>query len=217
VTKDRAVYFAAANVTPRVPVKFEIPPHSLFAVLMRSPWWVSAGISAVIILASATLLPPLYQPAGYFGAAPWLFIAGVAGWKQLRRPGAARVEETLAAIQAMNWTAFSKLMEDAFRRDGAAVTPLADSAADFELRRNGRRSLVCCRRWKAAHTGVEPLRQLKAARREAEAAECIFVHAGELSDAARRFADENGILLLGGAALVALLPPARQLRAETRG
>jgi len=198
-------------------VKFEIPPQSLFAVLMRSPWWVSAGISAAIILASATLLPPLYQPAGYFGAAPWLFIAGVAGWKQLRRPGAARVEETLAAIQAMNWTAFSKLMEDAFRRDGAEVTPLADSAADFELRRSGRRSLVCCRRWKAAHTGVEPLRQLKAARREAEAAECIFVHAGELSDAARRFADENGILLLGGAALVALLPPARRLRAETRG
>ena len=194
-------------------MKFEIPPQSLFAVLMRSPWWVSAGISAAIILASATLLPPLYQPAGYFGAAPWLFIAGIAVWKQLRRPGATRIEATLAAIQEMNWTAFSKLMEDAFRRDGAEVTVLKDSTADFELVRNGRRSLVCCRRWKAAHTGIEPLRQLRTARREAEAAECIFVHAGELSDAARRYADENGILLLAGADLVALLPPAARLRA----
>jgi restriction system protein len=66
--------------------------------------------------------------------------------------------------------------------------------------------LVSCKRWKVARTGIEPLRDLYAAKDAREAHECIYIAAGEITDNARKFAAEKKMRLLYGAELAQLLP-----------
>lgn len=183
-------------------MKFPMAENSLFAVLLRSPWWISAAIAAGIFAAVRLVVPEVYA---FFGTLPFVVIACCAGWQQLRAPSAARVDDSLAALRALSWHDFSSAVEDAFRRDGYSVSRCDGGAADLELTRTWRVSLVGCRRWKVARTGVEPLRELHAAMRAREAQECIYVAAGEISDNARAFALANGIRLVHGAELAKLL------------
>ncbi len=174
---------------------------TLFSILSRSPWWVS-------ILAGAVLAAIAYQffpPVAPFVALPFLVIAAYAGWRQLRTPGAASAADMLGRLRAMPWENFSAMIHEAFRRDGYSVTEIAGGAADLELRKNGRVSVVSCKRWKAAQTGVGPLRELFDAMRAREAQECIYVAAGDFTANARAFATEKSIRLLHDAALAALV------------
>ena len=176
--------------------------NSLFAVLLRSPWWISVAIAAVVVVVARLFLPDAYA---FFVGLPFLVIGIYAGWRQLRAPSAGRVAETLEAVRAMSWADFSGAIEEAFRRDGYGVTRLDGGEADFELTKAGQTSLVGCKRWKVARTGVEPLRDLDAARRAREANECIYIAAGAVTDNARALAAEKKIRLLDGAELVKLL------------
>jgi restriction system protein len=116
------------------------------------------------------------------------------------------VAGTLEALRGMSWDEFSAALEAAWRRDGYEVKRLKNAAADLELGKSGRISLVACKRWKADRTGVEPLRELDAARHAREAQECIYVAAGGITDNARAFAARTNIRLLHDAELAALLP-----------
>jgi restriction system protein len=181
--------------------------NSLFAVLLRSPWWVSIAVAAAIFSLARMLLPEAYALYGIFASLPFIVIGGYAGWQQLRAPSAARIDATLESMRALSWDAFSAALEDAYRRDGYGVTRLNINGADLELSKSGRVSLVGCKRWKVARTGIEPLRDLEAARQAREAQECIYVAAGEITDNASAFASEKNIQLLHGAGLAKLLRP----------
>ena len=135
-----------------------------------------------------------------------MVIGCVAGWQQLRAPSTERIAATLETLRSMSWDEFSSALEDAFRRDGYAVSSLNISGADLELTKSGRVSLVSGKRWKAARTGIEPLKELDAARLAREAHECIYAAAGEITDNARAFAAGKNIRLLDGAELAKLLP-----------
>ncbi|HKC45581.1 MAG TPA: restriction endonuclease [Burkholderiales bacterium] len=187
-------------------MKFQIAKDSLFAILLRSPWWISIAIAAGIVAVVNFVLPAV--PAGYavFAALPFLVIGAVAGWRQLRQPSAARVGNTVEALRAMSWGDFSNALEDAFRRDGYTVSRLAGVGADFELTKAGRTTLVACKRWKVARAGVEPLRELHEAKRARDAHECLYVATGEITDGARKFATEKNVRIVHGAELAKLLP-----------
>ena len=176
--------------------------NSLFAILLRSPWWVSFIVAAGVLAAARFVLPEVYA---VFTALPFAVIGAYAGWRQLRAPSAAKVAARLEALCALSWEEFSNALEDAFRRRGYSVSRVAGRAADFELCRAGRLSLVVCRRWKAARTGIEPLRELHAAKGARDAHECIYVSAGEFTDNARAFSTEKGLRLLHGAELAELV------------
>ena len=180
--------------------------NSLFAVLLRSPWWISIAVAAGLFVAARALLPDAYAPYAIFSSLPFIVIGCVALWRQLRTPSAERVSATLESLRALNWDEFSGALEGAFRRDGYVVTRLSIAGADLELARAGRVSLVGCKRWKVARAGIEPLRELDAARRARDAHECIYVATGEFTDTARAFAATNNIRLLEGAELAKLLP-----------
>jgi restriction system protein len=190
-------------------MKFQMAKNSLFAVLLRSQWWISFAIAAVIVAFVKMILPAV--PVGYAIAAalPFIGIGAIAAWRQLRAPSAGRIVRTLEAVQAMSWGDFSGALEDAFRRDGYSVSRLnGGGAADFEMSKAGRTALVACKRWKVARTGVEPLRELHAAKETREANDCIYVAAGEITEGARKFAAQNRIRLVDGAELAKLLPRA---------
>ena len=130
-------------------MKLEMSKNSLFAILLRSPWWVSLLVAAGILLAARLVLPDLYA---FFVPLPFMVIAAYAGWKQFRAPSAAQIAAALDAMRSMSWSDFSGAVESAFRRDGYAVGRFDGPAADFELTRSGRTTLVACKRWKVART-----------------------------------------------------------------
>jgi restriction system protein len=182
--------------------------NSLFAVLLRSPWWVSLLVAVATGVASRFMLVKFDMPEPYavFVALPFIVIGCVAGWQQLRAPSAQRVAATLESLRLLSWDEFSTALEEAFRRDGYEVNRLRIAGADLELTKAGRVSLVGGKRWKVARAGIEPLRELDAARQAREAHECIYVAAGDITDNARAFAAEKRIRLLQDAELAKFVP-----------
>jgi restriction system protein len=139
---------------------------------------------------------------------PFIGIGCMAAWRQLQAPSSARIERTLAAVRAMSWNDFASALEDAYRRDGYVVSRVDGAGADFELKKDWRTLLVSGKRWKVARTGVEPLRDLHAARVARDAHACLYVVTGDVTDNARQFADDHKITLVGGAELARLMPAA---------
>jgi restriction system protein len=180
--------------------------NSLFAILLRSPWWVSFVAAAGIFAALRMLLPALY--AAFF-ALPFAVIGCYAGWRALRAPSAASVSEALQALGAMTWEEFRAAVEEGYRREGYTVSRLAVEGADLQLVKAGRTALVACKRWRVARTGIEPLRQLHDLRRNREAQDCLYLCGGELTDQARAFAAENKMHIVAGPQLATLARPAR--------
>ncbi len=194
--------------------------NSLFAILLRSPWWVSAGVGIALGLLAAALLPDAYRVAGALSGFPFIVISAMAAWRGRDLPSAARIEQTQQALAAMAWPAFAALLEQAFQRDGhtlVAREPRATPAVDFVLERKGRRMLVCARRWKSARTGIETLRALQAARDAAGddmPNDALLIALGEPTDSARPFAAEHGIAIWQAAELAQAL---RGLPLNARG
>jgi restriction system protein len=179
--------------------------NSIFAMLLRSPWWVSGGVAAALFTATRLVLPEEYGPYAFFASLPFFVIAVYTGWQQLRAPSEARIAVAMEALRAMSWTEFSAAVEEAFRRDGYGVARSNTTGADLELTKSGRVTLVGCKRWKVARTGIEPLRELDSTRRRYEAQECVYIATGEFTDTARSFATEKSIRLLSGAELAKAL------------
>ena len=179
--------------------------NSLFAVLLRSPWWISAVLALVLGLLGAALLPDRFRVAGALSGLPFAVIAVIAARRQWHLPSTTRVAETQQALAAMPWPAFAALLEQAFRRDGYTVQRGKTDAFDFELERQGRRMLVSARRWKSARTGLDALRALQAARAASDAPDALFVGLGEISANAQPFAAEHRIAIWQAAELAQAL------------
>ena len=159
-------------------MKFKMAENSLFAVLLRSPWWISIAIAAVVALLAGALLPAQYRLVGAVSALPFVVIGAMAARRQWRLPSAAQVSQTLQAVGQMAWPEFAQRLEVAFQRQGYMVQRGGTAAVDFELQRQGRRTLVCARRWKSARIGLEPLRALQAAREAEDASDALFIEIG---------------------------------------
>ena len=178
--------------------------RSIFAYLLRSPWWVSFVIAVVLGLAARVFLPDDYSQYAFALSIPFVFVGTVALWQQQNVPGRARIDATVEAVSAMSWREFSGLMEKAFLRDGFELKP-AQGVADFVLVKAGRTILVSAKRWKAANHGFEPLRELKEACEAMEAQETLYVCVGQLSENAVRYARDNKVGVMQGAQLAKLL------------
>jgi restriction system protein len=188
--------------------------NSLFAVLLRSPWWISVAIAAVLALLAGALLPAQYRLVGVVSALPFVVIGAMAARRQWRLPSAAQVAQTLQAVGQMAWPEFAQRLEAAFQRQGYAVQRSNSAAVDFELQRQGRRTLVCAKRWKSARIGLEALRALQAAREAADASDALYIGLGELTDNARPYAAEHGITVWQSAALAQALHSPRAGRSR---
>lgn len=187
-------------------MKFKIAEKSLFAVLLRSPWWVSFLVVGVISLAAGALLPREYALVGALGTLPIFVVGCIAAWRQLRAPSPARVQEMLGAVNGMPWKTFCDALQAAWVRDGCTVERLSSGPADLRVTKAGQATLVAARRWKAATHGIDPLRELRAAMLAQSAAAGVYVMSqGQLSDNARLFARDNGIAVLQGPDVAALL------------
>ena len=186
-------------------MKWKMSPNSLFAILLRSPWWVSLLIVLVFVMLSGALLPAEYRVFGLMGVFPFLGIGLYRAWQQLQAPSPKRVALALERAGTMPWREFSAVLQQAYKRQGYDVTLLGGPAADLQLTLAGRTTLVSCKRWKAANHGVEALRELVAAQQTLAADQCSYISLGAVSEQAQRFARDNGITLVSGQALACLI------------
>src|SRR3954471_23060190 len=73
----------------RASVRLRMADNSLFAILLRAPWWTSFLVAAGVVASLRLVVPTAYA---IFFALPFMVIGGIAGWRQLRAPSAAAVE-----------------------------------------------------------------------------------------------------------------------------
>ena len=192
-------------------MKFKMAPNSLFAILLRSPWWISFIVAGAIIAASIAWLPARFAIYGAIGGLPIAGVGLVAAWRQLRAPSAVQISANVDAALAMPWREFSKALENAWQQAGYRVERV-EGAADLRLIEKGKSDqapLVSARRWKAASHGAEPLRQLHAAMQAQSADAGIYIAAqGAITEQAQTFARDHNLTLLPASALAQLLSSA---------
>lgn len=186
-------------------MKLKMAKNSIFAVLLRSPWWMSAGVAVLLSAGGFAALPLDYAAMGVFAAVPFAVIAIMAAYKQLRAPSETRVQAVAEATAAMTWVEFANTVEAGFKRDGCEVQRLQTPGADFALSKDGHVAIVSAKRWKAARVGVEPLRELQAAREKRGAREAIYIALGDVSDNAWQYAKAQGVSLMTAPELAKLL------------
>ena len=188
----------------RCVVRLKMSQNSLFAILLRSHWWISLVVALFIVLLARLVVPEAYASYALSFAVPFVVIAAIAAWKQRHVPGEAQVRALVERVSPMGWAEFSALLEDAYRRQGGTVTRV-EGGADLLVERSRRLSVVAARRWKAASHGVEPLRELETLREFQGAHEALYVALGNVSDNARRFAKSHKIGLMEAMQLTTLL------------
>ncbi|MFN0185060.1 MAG: restriction endonuclease [Aquabacterium sp.] len=185
--------------------------NSLFAILLRSSWWISVALAAFVGGVAAAVVPDAYRVVAAFSGFPFVVIAVMAAWRGRNQPSVAQVERAAQALGQTSWSAFATLLEAAFRRDGFSVERSQRPGVDFEIEKAGRRMMVAARRWKSAHVGLEPLRALQAAREAAEAPDALYIGLGALSDQARKLAAAERVAVWQAPELAqklkGLLPP----------
>ncbi len=190
-------------------MKFKMAPNSLFAVLLRSPWWISIALALVFVGAAKAWMPADLWVFGAIGALPLFAIGCISLYQQLKAPSASQVEASTQALGSMPWADFSKQLEQAYTQAGYTVERLqgagAGPGADFALTQGARTTLVAAKRWKAAAHGVEGLQALHAARQARDASACVYVALGTLSDKAWAFAKAQGVQVVQAQELARLV------------
>lgn len=165
----------------------------MFAVLLRSPWWYSALIGLFIL--SLSLVVGSVQVAILVAslAVPFFGIAAYAFYKQSQRPSLKRVIAADEQARELSAEQIATKIADEYTKVRFKTEKFKGDAAELELERGNRKLLVSSKRFKAANTGVGPLKNLVAAGKNAEATGYLYVTLGEISAAAHEYASEHNI------------------------
>lgn len=182
---------------------FKMAKNSLFAVLLRSPWWYSVLIGLVLIAISSVIAGGQYVALGVFSALPFFGIAGFNGYKQSQLPSQKRIQDVDQQARKMSSGQIAAKIAESYVEARYDSVVVKGHAADLELTRGNRTILLSSKRFKVANTGIEPLKQLVAAGENSEATGYLYVALGEISATARDYAKRNNIELIEADSLAA--------------
>lgn len=142
---------------------------------------------------------------------PIVFVIGacVSSFKTKQRVKLLDKQSGIESIRDMSWQDFELLVGEAFRRKGFEVRENggggADGGIDLVLTKNGKKSIVQCKRWKTFSIGVPLIRELYGVMTAERANDCIFVSSGNYTAEARLFAEDKPIWLIDGNALLEMI------------
>ncbi len=183
-------------------MKFKISEKSLFAVLLRSPWWYSLALGVAVIAASRALLSNELWIFGAMGGVPFLVITGIAVYRQRNRMSQAAIATTLESMGQQGWKDFSAQLETQLGRHGYHIdSRSAGSGADYVVSRQGRISVLCAKRWKAAQVSESDLQALRNSMDQHEARDGLYLSLGRANAKTQAFAQLNRIAILSDAPL----------------
>jgi restriction system protein len=179
---------------------------TLFSILLRQPWWVTL----LVAFALFAIVHAIFPPVAPFMALPFAGLAIYIGYRQWRGNAPVDAAERLTSLRSMAWDEFSALLTQAFQRRGYHVSTADGPGYDFKLTKDGRITLLHCRRWKVNQVGVGPVRELANAVARNEAYKGICVAAGEFSEPARKLTSTEPVALVSGNDLVDLVGAPRR-------
>ena len=182
--------------------------ETLFNILLRQPWWVTLLVAVAFFAIAHVIFPPIAP----FFALPFVVLSGYIAYRQWRGRSSVNADERLAELRAMSWDEFSAIMANSYRRNGYAVEPARNAAYDFTLSKDGRVTLLQCRRWKVNQVGVAPVRELADAVSREDAYKGICVAAGAFSEPARKLTASEPVTLVSGLELVQLVGSLRLVK-----
>ena len=189
------------------------------------PWYVSLILAIVIYLVlHAISLQPVTASPGEMGKVfligfsaalqyilPMAFICGslFSFFHARRKRGIFDRQKSIESIRALSWREFEWLVSEAYRRQGYSIKERGgsspDGGVDVELFKDGRKTIVQCKRWNASQVGVSPVREAYGVMVAEGAEECILVASGIFSRDAALFANGKPIRLINGKALLELI------------
>jgi restriction system protein len=176
-------------------MKFKMAENSIFAHLLRSPWWISFLIAAAFCVFMVAALPKELVSYGVIGAFPFVVIGFVALKRQWGAPSPAKLQTELDRLSALSWRDFSAELDAKFVKQGFEVTHLSTGVADFKLEKTGHTTLVSAKRYKAATHGIETLQALVAQQEAQGADKVMYVCLNPVTAQAAKFAKEKGVVL----------------------
>lgn len=186
-------------------MKFKMSEKSLFATLLRAPWWMSFLVMLGVALVAGALLPDAYKMAGMLGGFPFLVIGVIAAWRQRNTLSPDRINALVAQARSMAWADFAVVIEGGLRQQGFVVSRLKSGPVDFQIEKNGRVTLVSAKRWKAALVSAESVHELLDACESQEAFSCSFISLGQFSQAALDLARDNPLQCVGPSQIAQLV------------
>ena len=173
--------------------------YVLFTMLAQQPLASGSQANLVAIFASALRI-----------AAPFLFLIGavlsaVTQSKRTQLFGRATSGNPRSAIASMSWREFELLISEAYRRQGYTVAELGgsgpDGGVDLVLTKEGKRTLVQCKHWRAFSVGAPVVRELLGVMTDRGAHAGHIVASGRFTAQAREFAAGHRIMLIDGSNL----------------
>lgn len=181
-------------------MKWKMAENSLFAVLLRSPWWISFVLAVVVGLVARVVFPAQFATVATLSGLPFAVIGVMALRRQWGAPSAARVAALAQELQTLTWPVFADRLEAGWTRQGFQVERLP-GPVDFRLRKDGASTLVMAKRWKAGNHGVDALALLDRERKAQDARHGIYIALAPLPQPCVAFAKKNGLDLPDAAAL----------------
>lgn len=110
------------------------------------------------------------------------------------------------SLRSMDWRTFELLVGEAFRQQGYAVEETgqggADGGVDLALRKNGQRTIVQCKQWRAQRVGVQVVREMFGILVDQGATAVKIVALGSYTPDAAAFARNKPIELIDGRKLL---------------
>ena len=205
--------------------------EGILETLTKLPWWFSVVVAATVYVLLRWMLPGLagqgilvkgiaqaLSANSLLFACIFLIPAPFAFFNASRRRKLLDAQTGIESIRAMSWQDFELLVGEAFRRQGYSVEERGgnapDGGVDLVLRRDGKMTLVQCKRWREIQVGVQPVRELFGVMHAVKADAAIFVSSGRFTSDAVDFARGQPIRLVDGdglADLVAAIQEERQI------
>jgi restriction system protein len=191
-------------------------------LLLMAPWWLSAGLGVLAYAGLRWILPALagqdkllqtfigaISPLAPFVALVFGIMAVASALFGTKRRRLVDDQQSLETLRATSWKDFEYLVAEAYRRQGFtvdySVSKGSDGGVDLVLQRDGRRSLVQCKQWKAFSVGRPVLQQMFGIMTAEGADEAIIVTSGRFTGEAREFANGKPMQLLDGSNLLELV------------
>lgn len=183
---------------------FRMAKGSLFSVLLRSPWWYSSLIALLLITITVLAFGGKFLIFGLTAALPFIGISGYTATQQMKRPARSRVLEVTQQAREMPAREVAAKIADTYKKERYDAAPHKGNTADIELTRGSKKLLLSSKRFKAATTGIDPLKQLVAAGEKIEATGYLYVALGNLSPNALEYAKKENIDIIESEALASL-------------
>jgi restriction system protein len=198
-------------------------------LLVSLPWWAGVavglvgfavirwGVGAWFAASGGQLGKAIGAQlgAGALGPLAWMFLGLcclAALFSKIRSRQRARLldsQQSIEAIRSMSWQAFERLVGEAYRRQGYAVTETgqggADGGVDLLLRRDGRTTLVQCKHWRSQRVGVSVVREMYGLLAHHGADAVKIVCTGVFTSECEAFVRGKPMELVDGPAVLALV------------